>query len=222
MKDSCYRKRPHQRLVAREGYPYIALAALGAVAGFYWAGLLAGLPMVGLLLYIVSFFRNPHRAIPAGEGSVLSPADGKILEIVEEEEPRYLKARAKRISIFMSPLNCHINRAPVDGRVKDCFYRTGSYRAAFRPKAIDTNEHNAVLLEDSQGRDWLVVQIAGWLARRIVSYVDGGENLRQGERFGLIQFGSRVDLFCPLNTEILVRPGEKVKAGLSLLAKGAL
>ena len=191
-----------------------------AVSGFAMWGWPAGLPLCLLTLYIISFFRNPERHAPSGEYEVISPADGTVLEIVEEEEPRYLNARAQRISIFMSPMNCHINRAPVAGQVKECFYRPGSYRAAFRPKAIDTNEHNAVLIEDGGGGRWLVVQIAGWLARRIVSYVNGGESLTKGERFGLIQFGSRVDLFCPLGIQITVKPGEKVKAGLTILGNG--
>ena len=211
---------PRQRAVAREGYVYIALAACMAVSGFAMWGWPAGLPLSLLTLYIISFFRNPERHAPSGEHEVISPADGTVLEIVEEEEPRYLNARAQRISIFMSPMNCHINRAPVAGQVKECFYRPGLYRAAFRPKAIDTNEHNAVLIEDGRGGRWLVVQIAGWLARRIVSYVNGGESLTKGERFGLIQFGSRVDLFCPLEIQITVKPGEKVKAGLTVLGNG--
>lgn len=215
---SCYRQKPTQRRVAREGFFYIGLSATVAIACFVWAGWLVGLLLAGLTLYIISFFRNPTRRIPQGDGLVISPADGRILEVVEEDEPRYLKGRVIRISIFMSPFNCHINRSPVAGKVKQCFYKPGSYRAAFRPKAIDTNEHNAVLLEDAKGRDWLVVQIAGWLARRIISYVDGGERLKQGERFGLIQFGSRVDLFCPLTTKVAVKPGEKVKAGKTVLA----
>ena len=150
---------------------------------------------------------------------MVAPADGKILEIADCEEGRYLKERAKRISIFMSPFNCHMNRAPVSGRVAACFYKKGSFQAAFKPKAMEHNEHHAVLLRDENGSDWLIVQIAGWLARRIVSYVKEGDFLAKGERFGLIQFGSRTDLYCPLNLEVLVQPGQKVYAGKTVLGR---
>ncbi|MDO8527139.1 MAG: phosphatidylserine decarboxylase family protein [Deltaproteobacteria bacterium] len=215
----CFRERPAQRIVTQEGYPYIALGLaatfLSALVWGFWGALL---PLL-ITLYIVSFFRNPDRKIPEGEGLIIAPADGKILEIADCREDRYLNAHAKRVSIFMSPLNCHINRAPVTGKVVDCFYQTGTFAAAFKPKAMERNEHHAVLLEDAKGRRWLVVQIAGWLARRIVSYVQEGFSLKQGERFGLIQFGSRADLYCPVDAQIFVKPGQKVYGGKTILGR---
>lgn len=219
---SCYRLPPRQRLIAKEGYRFLLIGILGALAGGFFWGFWGALPFSIVTLYIASFFRNPHRQIPQAEGLILSPADGRILEIVECEESNYLKAKAMRVSIFMSPLNCHINRAPVAGNIVDCFYKPGSFAAAFKPKAMTHNEHNAVLMEDAGGDRWLVVQIAGWLARRIVSYVKGGEELQSGERFGLIQFGSRVDLYCPLHAKILVRAGDKVYAGKTILGMGKI
>ena len=215
-----FRKRPtRQCYVTQEGYLYILLGFVLSLLAWKVFGLKVALPFFLLTFYIVTFFRNPKREIPEGEGLFISPADGKVLEIAECEEPRYLKAKAKRISIFMSPLNCHINRAPIAARVVACFYKPGTFRAAFSPKAMETNEHHAVLLKDAKGANWLVVQIAGWLARRIVSYVQEGDPLARGERFGLIQFGSRADLYCPLQVEFFVKPGEKVYAGETILGR---
>ena len=215
----CFRRRPPYRLVTPEGYPYIAIAVfMTALAGMA-AGFWAALPFAILALYVVSFFRNPKRVIPQEAGLIVSPADGKVLEVVVCEEGRYLKNRAKRVSIFMSPFNCHINRSPVAAEVVDCFYKPGKFKAAYSPKSIDYNEHHAVLLEEKGGRRWLVVQIAGFLARRIVSYVQNGNRLERGEPFGLIQFGSRADLYCPLDSEIFVKPGEKVYAGKTVLGR---
>lgn len=216
----CYRKRPASRLVTQECYPYLILgvlaSALLAVISGFWSALL---PIL-FTLYVVAFFRNPHRFVGEAEtGLIISPADGKILEIVDCEEIRYLKAKAKRVSIFMSPFNCHINRAPIAAKVVDCFYKEGTFAAAFKPKAMETNEHHAILLKENNGQCWLVVQIAGFLARRIVSYVQRGMSLEQGDRFGLIQFGSRTDLYCPLTAEIFVKPGEKVYGGQTVLGR---
>lgn len=215
----CYRKRPRERLVTQEAYPYLALGVAAAILFaflFGWLGVF--LPFL-FILYVLLFFRNPKRLIGREEGLILSPADGTVLEIADCEENRYLKARAKRISIFMSPFNCHINRAPVTAKVVDCFYKEGGFVAAFKPKAMERNEHHAILLEKEGGERWLVVQIAGFLARRIVSYVQGGMELGQGERFGLIQFGSRTDLYCPLHADIFVKPGQKVYGGKTVLGR---
>ncbi|MBI4124897.1 MAG: phosphatidylserine decarboxylase family protein [Deltaproteobacteria bacterium] len=214
-----YRKRPKAFWVTPEGYPYIAVGLLlTLLAGYYaggWAALLAG----GFTVYLALFFRNPPRRVPPEENWITAPADGRVLEIVDGEEGRYLRGPARRISIFMSPLNCHLNRAPVSGKIERCFYQKGKFKAAFRKKSMEQNEHHAILLKDERGRAWLVVQIAGWLARRIVSYVREGEHLNRGERFGLIQFGSRTDLYCPPGCEIVVRKGQKVLAGKTVLGR---
>ena len=216
---ACYRKRPKSLWVTPEGYPYIALGLLlTLLAGRYgsgWLALLAG----GLTAYLTLFFRNPPRHIPPEDYWITAPADGRVVEIADCEENRYLKKPAKRISIFMSPFNCHMNRAPVSGKIERCFYRPGKFNAAFRKKSMEFNEHHAILMKDDRQRSWLVVQIAGWLARRIVSYVKEGERLARGERFGLIQFGSRTDLYCPPDCEILVRKGQRVLAGQTVLGR---
>lgn len=216
----CFRLPPKQRLIAKEGALYILYGLTATIVGGVIWGIVAALPLSVLTLYICAFFRNPHRPFLEGEGLIISPADGKVVEVSECEEPRYLKGRGKKVSIFMSPLNCHINRAPVEGEVLACYYKKGSYKAAFRKKAIEHNEHHAILMKDLKGDPWLVIQIAGFLARRIVSYVQGGETLGRGERFGLIQFGSRVDLYCPLHCQLFVKPGHKVKAGKTILGMG--
>lgn len=213
----CYRKKPRQRKIAREGYPAILTGTVATAIVWYFLSPPAAFPFLLLTFYIAIFFRNPNRLITDGEGLITSPADGKVMEVVECEEPRYLKGRAKRISIFMSPFNCHINRAPVRGKVVECFYKPGSFKAAFKRKAMEHNEHHAVLLEGRDGDKWLVVQVAGFLARRIVSYVAPGEYLNRGERYGLIQFGSRLDLYCPLHCDIFVKRGHKVFAGRTIL-----
>ncbi|MDP2599503.1 MAG: phosphatidylserine decarboxylase family protein [Deltaproteobacteria bacterium] len=217
----CRRPRPSYSPVTQEGYPYIAIAALLALLAWGFLGFWAALPLVVLALYIVSFFRNPKRSIPQGPGLIVSPADGKVLEVMDCEETRYLKTKARRVSIFMSPFNCHINRSPVAAEVAGCFYKPGKFKAAYSPKSMDHNEHHAVLLKEKGGRRWLVVQIAGFLARRIVSYVQNGNRLERGEPFGLIQFGSRADLYCPVDCEIFVKPGEKVYAGKTVLGRVA-
>lgn len=215
----CYSRRPKDRRVTAEGYPCILFGlVLTVFSGLVFSAWAMPFPFL-FTLYGVSFFRNPRRAIPQEAGLVVSPADGTVLEVADCEENRYLKARAKRISIFMSPFNCHINRAPVAGKVLDCFYQPGTFTAAYKPKAMERNEHHAMLMEDSAGKRWLVVQIAGWLARRIVSYVNNGDRLEKGERFGLIQFGSRADLYCPTDCEIVVQPGQKVYAGKTVLGR---
>ena len=215
----CYRKRPAQRLVAVEGYPVIFITFLLSVLVWFVFGFSGFVLGLAVILFLFFFFRNPERAIPKGEGIAVSPADGKVIEIVECNENKYLSGKATRVSIFMSPLNCHINRAPIEGSVQQVGYQTGTFAAAYLSKAMETNEHHAFVLKDTFGSDWLVVQIAGWLARRIISYNQPGDSLMRGERFGLICFGSRVDLYCPLQYEILVKVGDRVQSGKTVLAK---
>lgn len=214
-----YRQRPRAFWVTEEGYRYIALGLLLTLVSGYALSPWLVLPAAGLTLYLAWFFRNPPRRSPLEDHWITAPADGRVLEIADCEEARYLKGRAKRVSIFMSPLNCHVNRAPIAGKIEQCFYQKGKFKAAFRKKSMELNEHHAILLKDGRQYRWLVVQIAGFLARRIVSYVQEGEVLAQGERFGLIQFGSRTDLYCPPHCEILVKTGQKVYAGKSILGR---
>jgi phosphatidylserine decarboxylase len=208
--------------IAREGWPVIATAAgvlglvgaVGALAG-HPASLVPLVVAVGFCLY---FFRDPERSAPPDERLVVSPADGRVVAVVEEREERVLGAMATRVSIFMSPLDVHVNRNPVSGTVALVRHTAGKFRAAFADKASLDNERNAVVLE-SGGRRYLMVQIAGALARRIVCRVRPGDRVQRGERFGMIMFGSRVDLFLPAGVEPVVRRGDRVRAGTSVIAE---
>jgi phosphatidylserine decarboxylase len=205
--------------IAREGWPVVAAAAgvLGVVAVI---GALAGHPAavaplvigVGFCLY---FFRDPERRPPPGEGLVLSPADGRVVAIVEEQA---LDQPATRVSIFMSPLDVHVNRSPVSGVVRQVRHTAGRFRAAFADKASLDNERNALVVE-SEGRRYLLVQIAGALARRIVCRVGVGDRVGRGERFGMIMFGSRVDVYLPGGVVPVVHRGDRVRAGVSVVGE---
>jgi len=208
--------------IAREGWPVIATVAavLGAVAV---VGAAAGRPsaviplVVGLGLAL-NFFRDPERVPPPGERLVVAPADGRVVAVASEREEGFLRAPATRVSIFMSPLDVHVNRNPVSGTVLAVRHTPGRFRAAFADKASLDNERNAVGLE-AGGRRYLVVQIAGALARRIVCRVRPGDAVRRGERMGMIMFGSRVDLWMPSDVRPLVRRGDRVRAGATALAE---
>ena len=190
------------------------VGAVGAAAG-HPVALLPMLLGVGFCLY---FFRDPERTPPPGEHLVVSPADGRVLEVREEREDRYLSAPVTRVSIFMSPLDVHVNRSPVRGSVELVRHTAGKFRAAFHDKASLDNERNAVVLE-SGGRRYLIVQVAGALARRIVCRRRVGDHLARGERFGMIMFGSRVDLFLPAGVVPRVAKDDRVRAGLTVVAE---
>jgi phosphatidylserine decarboxylase len=193
---------------------------LGTVAV---VGTLAGHPLsiVPLVLatgFCVWFFRDPERTPPADERAVVSPADGRVVAVVPEREDRFLNALATRVSIFMSPLDVHVNRSPVTGTVRQVQHTEGKFRAAFSDKSSLDNERNAIVL-DSGGKRYLTVQIAGAVARRIVCHVGPGDRLERGQRFGMIMFGSRVDVFLPPGVQPTVTKGERVRAGLSILGR---
>jgi phosphatidylserine decarboxylase len=208
--------------IAREGWPVIGTAAgvlglvgvVGALAGHPLA-LLPAVVAVGFCFY---FFRDPERTPPAGERLIVSPADGRVLAVVQEREERVLHAPTTRISIFMSPLDVHVNRNPVSGTVEATNHTAGKFRAAFADKASLDNERNAVVV-DAGGRRYLMVQIAGAIARRIVCDVHPGDRVRRGERFGMIMFGSRVDFFLPADVRPVVKPGDRVHAGSTVVAE---
>lgn len=190
------------------------VGAVGALAG-HPVALLPVVVGVGFCLY---FFRDPERIPPAGDRLVVSPADGRVLAVVQEREDRILHAPTTRISIFMSPLDVHVNRNPVSGTVETTAHTAGKFRAAFADKASLDNERNAVVVH-AGGRQYLMVQIAGALARRIVCNVGPGDHVRRGERFGMIMFGSRVDFFLPPDVKPVVKPGDRVKAGATVVAE---
>jgi len=172
--------------------------------------------MIVMTLFMAYFFRDPERNIPRGKGLFVSPADGKVILIKDVYEENYLKSDAKEISIFMSPLNVHVNRAPYDGVVSLVKHSPGTYKAAYRDDASMNNE-NIVMVLDSEAGRILVRQVAGFVARRAVCKVKAGDSLKRGERYGMIKFGSRLDVFMPINTEIKVTLGEMVKAGETVI-----
>jgi len=170
-------------------------------------------------LLILQFFRNPVFEVVQNDNQVLAPADGKVVVIEETEETEYLKERRKQISIFMSPVNVHVNRMPVEGSISYYKYHAGKYLVAWHPKSSTENERTTVVAKMKNGTEILFRQIAGALARRIKCYVTEGQSLQQGEEFGFIKFGSRVDVFLPLNAKIKVSVGEKTKGGRTVLAE---
>jgi phosphatidylserine decarboxylase len=208
---------PRKFPIAGEGWVFILPP--GGVAFALWAlGIMIPAAVVSLLtLFVVYFFRDPERAIPAGERNILSPADGKVLQVGPCREEVYLGAPAIKVSIFMSPLDVHVNRIPLTGRIARRSYSPGKYFCANLDKASLLNERNALVVETAGGVRVLFIQIAGFIARRIVCRVKEGEAVVRGHRFGMIRFGSRMDVYVPENTRILVRPGEKTFAGATVL-----
>ncbi|MGH7854159.1 MAG: phosphatidylserine decarboxylase family protein [Candidatus Binatia bacterium] len=205
--------------IAKEGYPLIltgaALTSVAAVAGWKLAGGALGLAT----LAIAGFFRDPERSIPDGEGLVVSPADGKVVSIADVSGDSRFADASTRVSIFLSPLDVHINRMPVGGRIDDVQYRPGKFLAAYKEEASEKNEQNALKGVDEKGRLFGVVQIAGVLARRIVCRAKPGDVLRRGDRFGLIMFGSRTDLYLPRGCRLEINEGQRVKGGETILGR---
>ena len=206
--------------IAKEGFPFLIPAILLTLlfTGLGWKVLTV--PALLLSLFIAFFFRNPKRKIPSLRNIILSPADGKIIHIGECEEDRFLKQKALKVSIFMSPFNVHINRAPASGKVLETRYHPGRFLVASRDKASLLNEQNAFVMETEERSKILLVQIAGFVARRIVCYVKTGDLLKRGESFGMIRFGSRVDLYLPTDVRPIVRVGQRVKGGESIIGYG--
>lgn len=172
----------------------------------------------GLTIFTAFFFRDPERKVPEGKGLFVSPADGKIILIKDIYEKAYLKSDSKEISIFMSPLDVHVNRAPCDGAVSVVKYSPGKFKAAYKDDASIINE-NIVMVIDGKEGGVLVRQVAGFLARRAVCRVKVGDMLRRGERYGIIKFGSRLDVYLPKDTKIMVKLGDKVKAGETVIGE---
>ena len=205
--------------VAAPGYPFIVVAGgLTLVLYFLNWELLAFLSLV-VTAFFLNFFRNPQREVPSDLATIVSPADGKVILTDEVQELEFLGAPARRVAIFMNIFDVHVNRAPVAGRVVDSRHRDGRFLAAFKEEAEQSNEQQAILWETVAGPRVLTVQIAGLLARRIVPAVTAGDVLAKGAPFGMICFGSRVDLYLPQNCDIMVRVGDRVKAGESIVAR---
>lgn len=208
---------PHP-VIAREGWPFLALAlalssAIHFSLGWGWA-----LPGWLAAVFILQFFRDPPREIPDDPLAVLSPADGRIVAVEKVRDP-YLDRDALKISVFMNVFNVHSNRSPVDGTVKQRWYHAGTFLNAALDKASLENERNALWLQTRGGQDVTCVQIAGLVARRILCYVDQGAALERGQRYGFIRFGSRVDVYLPPDAEVKAALGDKVYATESILAR---
>ncbi len=208
---------PHP-IIAREGWPFLAGAFVLAVLATLFAGLfLTGLAWL-VFVFVLQFFRDPARRIPIGDNIVLVPADGRVI-VVEKAEDPWLKRESLKISVFMNVFNVHSNRAPVDGEVVERWYNPGKFINADFDKASTENERNALHLRTTDGQDVTCVQVAGLIARRILCYVEPGAKLTRGQRYGFIRFGSRVDVYLPLNATPRVALGDKVKASQDVLAE---
>jgi phosphatidylserine decarboxylase len=208
---------PHP-FFAREGWPFIAGAVAIATLVSMFAGWIWSIPFWIIALFVLQFFRDPPRIVPQKANAVLSPADGRIVAVENTQDP-YLKRDAIKVSVFMNVFNVHSNRSPVDGKVYNKWYFPGKFINASLPKASLENERNALWIKTDNDLDITCVQIAGLIAKRIVCHTKIGEHLVRGQRFGFIRFGSRVDVYLPLNTEVKVNIGDKVHATLTILAE---
>ncbi|HWS13256.1 MAG TPA: phosphatidylserine decarboxylase [Rhodocyclaceae bacterium] len=208
---------PHP-IIAREGWPFLGIALGLSLMITASAGLLWALPFWLVTLFVLQFFRDPARPVPGDARSVLSPADGRIVAI-EQTRDAYLDRDALKVSVFMNVFNVHSNRSPVDGEVKQRWYNRGSFVNAALDKASVENERNALWLRAEAGHDVTCVQVAGLIARRILCYVQAGDRLARGQRYGFIRFGSRVDVYLPPGSQVRVTIGEKVYASATILAE---
>ncbi|WP_316802442.1 phosphatidylserine decarboxylase family protein [Pedobacter nototheniae] len=215
--------------IHKEGYTTIALSILfifiiNAFVDYKyydvtWLRWFIYIFSAALFIIVLQFFRNPSRSFSSGENLVICPADGKVVVIEETEEGEYFKDKRLQVSIFMSPVNVHINRNPISGVVKFFKYHPGKYLAAWNPKSSTENERTTTVVEHKNGTPVLFRQIAGALARRIVWYVKEGDQVVQAEQFGFIKFGSRVDVFLPVGTKVNVALNDVVKGGITTLAE---
>jgi phosphatidylserine decarboxylase len=211
----------------KEGFKIILITALIMVSGLllidnfianYWLQKsLMILLLIGFIL-VLQFFRDPKRNTIINDGQIIAPADGKVVVIEEVIEKEYFKDKRRQISIFMSPLNVHVTRYPVSGRVKYSKYHPGKYLVAWHPKSSEENERTTIVVENNSSGEILYRQIAGAVARRIVNYAKTGQNVIQGEDAGFIKFGSRIDIFVPLDMKIDVNLNQKTKGGETILA----
>jgi phosphatidylserine decarboxylase len=207
-------------LLAREGRAHVAIVISVAALTHYFAGGGWAAPLWVVVVFILQFFRDPPRRIPDIPDAVVCPADGKVIALGEVEDP-YLKRPAQRVSIFMNVFNVHSNRSPVAGIVKEAWYSKGKFiNASFDKSSLD-NERNALWIRTDAGRDVVVVQVAGLIARRILCYVQSGGRIARGERYGFIRFGSRVDVYLPRDAQFEVTLGDSVKGAADVIARFA-
>ena len=207
---------PHP-IIAREGWPFLAISLVLAVAVSAWC-VTWSIPFWIIFLFVLQFFRDPAREIPQGEGLVLVPADGRVIKVERTQDP-YGQRDAILVSVFMNVFNVHSNRSPVDGTVQKVQYFPGRFVNADLDKASTENERNAVVLTTGDGQTVTFVQVAGLIARRILCYIKAGDVLARGQRYGFIRFGSRVDVYLPLTATVKVAIGDKVRATETILAR---
>lgn len=205
--------------IAREGYTHIAAAAALALVLWWLAGVYGGVAGTVLFGLVLNFFRDPERSTPTDPQAIVSPADGRVIKVAAIDGSRFLDGPATLVSIFMSPLNVHVNRIPVSGRVVDVRYNPGKYLRAFADKASLDNEQNAVIVEDAVGRRLCFVQIAGFIARRIVCQLRPGMPVERGQRYGMIMFGSRADIYLPAGAQVVVKVGDHARGAETVLAR---
>lgn len=205
--------------VAKEGYPFIGFAAFTTMVFAALSYDLAAWLGLALTTFILCFFRDPERFVPADEDTMVSPADGKVIIVEKVTDATFTAGEAYKVSIFMNVFNVHVNRNPISGTVQNVIYRPGKFYAADSDKGALQNEYCAAVLRTASGHTLAYVQMAGLIARRIVCWLEPGDEVKKGERFGLIRFGSRVDLYLPLDSELLVHIGQKVRAGETPIAR---
>jgi phosphatidylserine decarboxylase len=214
--------------IHREGYKYIIIATILWIAlawtaahfippSYSWITGIITFLLFLVWFWVVAFFRLPSRNFVHGEDKIICPADGKVVVIEETYEPEYFKDQRLQVSIFMSPINVHVNRNPVSGVIKYMKYHPGKYLVAWHPKSSTENERTTLVIGNDHG-DLLLRQIAGAMARRICFYVQENDIVKQNDEFGFIRFGSRVDIYLPVGTQVDVKIGDVVKGGVSLLA----
>ena len=208
--------KKHKIPVAKEGWPFILTLALFTLLLFVFGWKNIGLISFVLTLFVLSFFRDPERTVPEGRNVVVSPADGKVVVIKDIYEPDYLQEEVTQISIFLSVFNVHVNRAPIGGVIETVKYNPGRFHIASVDKASLDNEQIGMVIRDGN-RKIFVKQIAGFIARRVVCYAKPGDVIKKGERYGLIRFGSRADIFLPKDAEIKVQLGDKLKGARDII-----
>ena len=212
----------------REGYKIIVFTFLIVLSGIllsdrfielYWLQKGIQTSMLFFLIIVLQFFRNPKRITVINDAQIIAPVDGKVVVVEEVEEPEYFKGKRLQVSIFMSPINVHVTRYALNGTIKYSKYHPGKYLVAWHPKASTDNERTTIVVENKVFGEVLYRQIAGALAKRIVNYAEEGKEVIQGTDAGFIKFGSRVDLFLPLNTKLNVKIGDRVKGGVQVIAE---